>query len=184
MIRLRPGALADAQSIAEVQVATWRDTYAGVLPTDMLVNMSVARHTTYWQAALLRRRAGECITVALVDDTIVGYGSAGPARGRFPVATGDVQTLYVLHDFQELGLGRALLRALFASLVRDGMRRAVIWVVAQNHSRFFYEAMGGVGRTTRTEQLWKTNVATIGYEWDDLDAAIHALDARMARTGR
>ena len=64
------------------------------------------------------------------------------------------------------------------------MRRAVIWVVAQNHSRFFYEAMGGIGRTIRTEQLWKTNVATIGYEWDNLDAAIHALDARMARTGR
>jgi GNAT superfamily N-acetyltransferase len=184
MIRRRPGAYEDAAALAQVHVSTWRDAYAGILPTEMLVGMSVSRQTAYWRAALMRRRSQETITVAMVDNALVGFGTAGPARGDDAVRTGEVQMLYVLHDFQELGLGRALLRALFAALRRHDMDRATIWVVAQNPARFFYEAMGGIATTEHTERLWRTDVTTVGYVWDDLDAAIQCFDERIARVGR
>ena len=180
MIRLRPGAYEDAVDIAHVHVETWRDAYAGVLPTEMLVAMSVSRQTAYWRSALLGRRKNESISVALVDGAVVGFGTCGPARGSVDGPTGEVQMLYVLQDYQELGLGRALLRALFAALQRHGMARAVIWVVAQNPARFFYEAMGGTAGAERTERLWRTDVTTVGYVWEDLDAAIQAWDAKLA----
>jgi GNAT superfamily N-acetyltransferase len=183
MIRLRPGAYEDAAANAHVHVETWRDAYAGGLPTDMLVNMSVSRQTAYWRAALLRRRKGESISLAMVDDALVGFGTCGPARGPAGRSTGEVQMLYVLQDYQELGLGRALLRALFAALRRHGMTRVLFWVVAQNTARFFYEAMGGTPGAERTERLWRTDVTTVGYVWEDIDAAIRAWDARMARVG-
>ena len=181
MIRLRPGAYEDAADIAQVHVETWRDAYAGVLPTDMLVGMSVSRQTGYWRSALLRRRRNESISLALVNDAVVGFGTCGPARAPVDVPTGEVQMLYVLQDYQELGLGRGLLRALFASLRRHGMTRAMIWVVAQNPARFFYEAMGGTADAERTERLWHTDVTTVGYVWEDIDAAIQAWDAKLAR---
>jgi len=184
MIRLRPGAYEDAAALARVHVATWRDAYADILPTDMLVGLSEARQTAYWRAALMRRRANETITVALVDDELVGFGTCGPARGRRAKRTGEVQMLYLLPDFQELGLGRAMLRALFAALRRHGMARAIIWVVAKNPARFFYQAMGGEAQAERTERLWGTDVSTVGYVWEDLDVAIQALDDRIARVSR
>ena len=112
------------------------------------------------------------------------FGTCGPARGSDATRTGEVQMLYVAHDYQELGLGRALLRALFAALRRHRMERAIIWVVAQNPARFFYEAMGWVVQTERTERLWNTDVTTLGYVWEDIDATIQALDERIARVGR
>ena len=184
MIRLRPGAYEDAAALARVHVATWRDAYAGILPTDMLVSMSEDRQTRYWRAALMRRRANEAITVATVDEALVGFGTCGPARGSDATRTGEVQMLYVAHDYQELGLGRALLRALFAALRRHRMEHAIIWVVAQNPARFFYEAMGGAPQAERTESLWNTDVTTVGYVWEDIDATIQALDERIARVGR
>jgi GNAT superfamily N-acetyltransferase len=183
MIRLRPGAVEDAADIAQVHVETWRDAYAGILPTDMLVGMSVSRQTAYWRTALLRRRKHESISVALVDGAVVGFGTCGPARGPVVGPTGEVQMLYVAQDYQELGLGRALLRVLFASLRRHGMARAVIWVVAQNPARYFYEAMGGTADAERTERQWRTDVTTVGYVWEDIDAAIQAWDAKTARVG-
>jgi ribosomal protein S18 acetylase RimI-like enzyme len=184
MIRLRPGAYEDAAALAQVHVATWRDAYAGILPTDMLVRMSVDRQTRYWRTALMRRRANEAITVATVDEILVGFGTCGPARGRDAVRTGEVQMLYVDNDYQERGLGRALLRALFAALRRHRMDRAVIWVVAQNPARFFYEAMGGTMHAERSERLWNADIATLSYVWEDLDATIQALDNRIARVNR
>lgn len=184
MIRLRPAAVDDAAAIAKVHVETWRDAYAGILPAEMLIGMSLRRHTGIWRALLLRRGARDGITVALVDNAIVGFGSAGLARGAWPAGTGEVHTLYVLPDYQNIGLGRALLRALFDGLRRRGMRSAVIWVVAENPSQFFYETVGGTLCAHREEKLWATTVRTLAYRWPDLGDAIALLDKAPARTRR
>ncbi len=182
MIRLRPAAVSDAPAIARVQVETWRDTYAGVLPSDMLIRMSVERHAGFWRMTLMGRGGRETATVALVGEALVGFGSAGAARGAWPAKTGEIFTLYLLPDHQNRGLGRALLRALLAGLQRQGMKRAIVWVVQENPSRFFYEAMGGQLCARRTETLWGTEVRTLAYQWPALDDAIARLDAGLART--
>src|ERR1700756_3386192 len=56
---------------------------------------------------------------------------------------GEVYTLYVESDFQNRGLGRRLLDALFRQLHADGCDTAVLWMLAANPTRFFYEGMGG-----------------------------------------
>ncbi|MEQ8248280.1 MAG: GNAT family N-acetyltransferase [Alphaproteobacteria bacterium] len=181
MVRLRPATPDDASPIAAVHVATWRDAYADILPREMLVGLSASCHTERWLKTLRQRRRRENITVAVADNTVVGFATAGPARRHWGTDAGEVTMLYVLGDYQERGLGRALLRDSFDALRRHGMTRALVWVVAQNPARFFYEAMGGTARHNRREHLWGTTVATVGYAWDDLDAAVRALDATMAR---
>ena len=64
--------------------------------------------------------------------------------------------LYLLQDYQELGLGRALLRTLFAALRHHEMTLWVIWLVVQDLVRFFYEAMSDTADAERTERLWRT----------------------------
>jgi hypothetical protein len=65
-------------------------------------------------------------------------------------------------------VGRALLMSLFDALIDRGMNSAVVWVLAQNPARFFYEAMGGRRIAEKKERLWNALLPQVGYGWDDL----------------
>lgn len=172
-IRTRAAREADAQKIAEVYIETWRTTYAGSVPDRVLVNMSNERQSVYWTRAI--RSGGEIVGVAEDDAAgIVAVGSAGANRSRGSEYAGEVYTLYVQPDFQNQGVGERLLAHLFADIRAKGMNSAVIWVLAANPSRFFYEAMGGKRVGEREEEMWGVKLREIAYGWLDLDAALKA----------
>ena len=70
----------DAAAIARIHVDTWRDTYAGILPDLVLLNMPTTREGGGWSGLVLR---GESVFVVQSPDAgIVGFGSCGPNRLR------------------------------------------------------------------------------------------------------
>ena len=81
---------------------------------------------------------------------------------------GEVYTLYVLPDHQGAGNGRRLLGALFSALSAAGCRSALVWVLAENPARFFYEAMGGTLIATREEPFHGVVLSECAYGWPDL----------------
>ena len=169
MLKVRTAIPGDAAAIAEIHVETWRDAYAGLLPDHVLLGMSEVRHAAQWRQHMARDR----VKVA-VDSRhgLVGFGSAGRARnGRLPY-DGEVYTLYVGPDFQGRGIGSKLLIALFESLLRDDIDSAMLWVLADNPARFFYEAMGGKWAAVRDETLWGVTLPERGYAWANLAQAI------------
>jgi ribosomal protein S18 acetylase RimI-like enzyme len=97
----------------------------------------------------------------------VGFGSCGPARDASLNHAGEIYTLYVLPDFHDLGIGRRLLRGLFDRLATRGMDSALVWVLADNPSRFFYESMGGRRVAERDERVWGTVLTEAAYGWTD-----------------
>lgn len=170
---VRAGIADDAEKIAAVFVETWRATYPGMLPDKVLVRMSDEAQGRYWARILAAGRAHETIRVAVgADGSLAGFGSAGPGRhtgGRHSDHhEGEIYTLYVRPDWQNRGVGRKLICALFRALGERDCTEAMLWVVAANPSRFFYEAMGGTRSYERTEKLWGQDVAQIGYRWPDL----------------
>ena len=48
---LRPALPLDADGIARVHVETWQSAYAGLVPTDYLARMTVARSSAQWHRA-------------------------------------------------------------------------------------------------------------------------------------
>lgn len=153
----------DAARIASVYVETWQSTYAGILPDEALVRMSVSRQTRQWQGHLTR---GDSTLVAEDKKSgVVGFGSFGRNRDRQLPYDGEVFTLYILPDFQGLGIGKRLLHRAFSSLKELGHKSAIIWVLALNPSRFFYEAQGGEKIAERTEFLFGANLREFGYGW-------------------
>ena len=173
MVLARAAREADAQRIANIYVETWRTTYAGAVPDHVLVNMSNERQAIYWTRAI---KSGTEIVGVVEDDAagIVAVGSAGANRTRGGDYAGEVYTLYVQPDFQNQGIGERLLAHLFAEIRAKGMNSAVIWVLAANPSRFFYETMGGKRVGERDETMWGTTLREIAYGWLDLDAALKA----------
>ncbi len=166
MIRLRPAAPADARAIARIHVETWRTTYPGMLPDKALIDMTVDNKARSWRHALAQPGAAGAILLAeMPGDGAIGFASAGNNRHANLPFAGEVQTLYVLPDWQNQGIGRQLLNGCFAALRGRGLASAVVWVLADNPARFFYERMGGRRAGERDETLWGTSLHEIAYGW-------------------
>ncbi len=173
MIRIRKAVGADAERIAEIYVETWRTTYAGTLPDRVLIGMSTERQATSWARAI--QHSSEIVMVAEDEDSgVVALASGGVNRMSRSRFEGEVYTLYVQPDYQDQGIGRRLLGRMFRELAGRGLNSAVIWVLAPNPSRFFYEAMGGLRVGDRDEKLWGTTLKELAYGWTDLTAALRA----------
>ena len=179
MMKIRRAAPRDAQAIGRVHVETWQSTYAGMLPDAMLARMSEARQAAWWSRSLADSKEARGIFVADDEDMgVVGFGSCGPVRdppdglNGTEQRVGEVYTLYVESDFQNLGLGRRLLDAMFRQLRADGFDTAVLWMLARNSTRFFYEGLGGDVVGQRTDRMGGEPVDEVAYAWRDLDAPL------------
>lgn len=209
MNRVRPAIMADAAAIAGIDVECWRVTYAGLLPDKLLLGLSEAERRRFW-TGYIERHPSDIIVGMDAANRVLGFGNCGRAReavGRSAFrendgpaidarlapdqglgarrseasrGMGEVFTLYVATDYQGNGLGRDLLLALFARLLRRGFGSAVIWVLRDNPSRFFYERLGGKLVSHRPLQVAGATVAASAYGWPDLAAALKS----QARTRR
>jgi ribosomal protein S18 acetylase RimI-like enzyme len=171
MITLRIAEPRDASGIAAVHIDTWRDTYAGVFPVEVFRRMTHRRIGAQWSHAIASRSE----TVLVAEDSggrVVGFGSCGATKGLDLPYQGEVYTLYVHPDFQGQAVGRRLMASLFGVLADKGMGAALIWVLADNPARFFYQAMGGALVAERRERLWGVTLREAAYGWADVKAAI------------
>ncbi|NJO56747.1 MAG: GNAT family N-acetyltransferase [Rhodospirillales bacterium] len=167
-VRIRPASPEDADEIASIHVDAWRTTYPGLVPARVLVRLSERAQAREWAAQLGRRHAAESVVVAeIAGRGVVGFGSCGEARTR-GLHAGEVYTLYMSPEHQEQGIGRAMLLRLFEHLADRGLPSALVWVLAQSPSRFFYEAMGGRPVGERNQRLWNTVLPQTAYGWDDV----------------
>src|SRR5258708_40040732 len=164
-ITIRSARLEDAGPIARLDVETWQAAYAGILATPYLAGLSPERRASGW-ANVIRREPKDVRVAVTAGDDIVGFGSCGNSRGE-PGFTSEVFTLYVAPDWQNQGIGRRLLLPLFRRLVAAGRRSAILCVLRENPSRFFYERLGPdqVGRKPNAVRL--PTIHAIPYGWPD-----------------
>jgi GNAT superfamily N-acetyltransferase len=185
MICVRRARPDDARGIAAVHVAAWRSAYAGILDDTYLANLSETRMAAFYHHAILDRRQGHAVFVATAagtdqpgdqpgpDAAIVGFASGGRARRR-GLAEGEVETLYVLDDFRERAVGRRLMRAMAAHLRVIGCNSALVWVLADNPSRYFYRRLGGRPAMTEAIRVAGRPVEQTALIWDPIDVLLSA----------
>jgi ribosomal protein S18 acetylase RimI-like enzyme len=165
-IAIRPARSSDARSIARLDVETWRVAYAGILSAPFLVGLSTRRREVGW-ATVIDREPRDVRVAVDSEGRIVGFGSCGRCRGE-PEFAGEVFTLYVAPDWQDQGIGRRLLLALFARLVDQGCGSAIIWVLRNNPGRFFYQRLGGKEVQRKIFVVGGERTEATGYGWRDL----------------
>jgi len=153
----------DAATIAGIYIDAWRTAYAGLLPDRVLLDMSHSRQRIGWSRQI---GGGDTVLVALDGRRdVVGVASGGRCRDRRFPGAGEVFTLYVSPAHQGQGHGKALLDAILNALGQSGSTSALLWVLARNPSRFFYEAMGGIRIAERDEAIWGVVLPEIAYRW-------------------
>jgi ribosomal protein S18 acetylase RimI-like enzyme len=164
-----PAGPSDAEDLASVHVASWRETYRGLLSDAYLARMSDAAHARRFARSLLHPAPDEMILAAADRRGLVGYAAAGPSRTR-QAGEAEIATLYVLRAAQGQGVGGQLIRACARTLQAEGYGSLMISVLRDNlHARGFYEHLGGRPEPPRREpgpggQL----LYEVAYRWADI----------------
>ena len=165
---VRRARLRDAPGIAAVHIEAWQSAYAGILPSGYLADLSLPRLAQFYGRAIA---TGAGVYVA-ADPDVRGFATAG--RARSPLAEGEIETLYVLDDWRERGLGRRLLTAAGGWLHSRGCRSAFLWVLRDNPNRWFYERLGGRPAAMSQVGVAGQLVPQVAYVWDPIGRLLAA----------
>lgn len=112
-----------------------------------------------------------CSVVAeSADDGVVGFAAGGAERtGAFGV-DGELTALYVLSSHHGNGVGRSLTVDMARRIADHRRTGMVVWVLADNPARGFYEHLGGVESGEQTIHLGDQHYLEVAYVWQDLNA--------------
>jgi ribosomal protein S18 acetylase RimI-like enzyme len=160
---------ADAAGIAKVHVDTWRSTYRGIVSDDVLDGLSYNDRESMWRLALTTRRSDNHLyVVESADGEVIGFAAAGLEREEQTGKVGEIFAIYLLKRYQGKGLGKRLFTETARRLEREGYQSILLWVLAENPARRFYEAMGGTATKRKDIEIGQDTLVEVAYEWERL----------------
>jgi ribosomal protein S18 acetylase RimI-like enzyme len=161
LVSIRHAKPDDAPALSRVFDAAWREAYLGIIPGVTLDKMFSRRGERWWRSTVTR---GRPLVVLDIGQGIAGYASYGRCRDRSLPADGEVDELYLLPEYQGIGLGRRLFKAVLNDLRHGEMRRVVVWALAENERACaFYEGLGGRSIARIEERIGGTPLAKVAY---------------------
>ena len=164
---------ADAHGIATVHVDSWRSTYVGIVPDEVLERLSYDNRGQFWQDILTNHNHNNPVFVAEDDaGQITGFASGGKERGGIEDYDGELYAIYLQTHMQGHGIGRRLVCSVATTLAEQGFSSMLTWVLADNPARHFYVAMGGVYVTEQDIQINGTTLSEIAYGWSNIQALL------------
>ncbi len=176
---IRQARLSDAAQLARVHVDTWRSTYGGLIPDDYLDRLDPERGRVGWERWLSDAESGRFAVVAEDPSRgVVGFAYAGPARAATregppstaePAYSGELYAIYILAPHQRRGTGRLLMRAVVEALLREDLTSMMVWVLAANPARAFYESLGGRECGRQRVNIGGAELEEVAYGWDDVN---------------
>jgi ribosomal protein S18 acetylase RimI-like enzyme len=101
-----------------------------------------------------------CFVAARQNGELVGFAVGAPADP--PEDAGHVDKIYVLRNYQRLGLGRRLLAHLAERFLSQGYSSMTLFSQAENPSIWFFDAMGGQRLSAANGEFHG------GYRWRDI----------------
>jgi ribosomal protein S18 acetylase RimI-like enzyme len=169
----------DAPALAAMHVASWHQTYTGLLPDKILSSLSVESRAAAWAKIMQDPRTepaterSTMVHLAEHEGAIIGFGSCGAQRTESLKAKGydgEISAIYVLREFQKRKIGTRLLRAMSSDLQRRGFNAAALWVLRENtKARRVYERFGGKVIAEREDVREGTVLIELAYGWHDLE---------------
>jgi len=155
----RDATVNDSLKLGELHARTWAETYTnGKSP-----NTQLRQHQ--WQKAFAQENDGSwfCILVVNKENELVGF-----AKGKIykdddsSELQGELNKIYLLNDYQRLGLGTKLIGHVARRFLSMGINDMILFGMAENPSCYFHAAMGG-------KKLYsKKGIFDGGYRWRDL----------------
>ena len=180
-LQIRDAVLADAQSIARIQVQGWNTAYASFLPDRLPASYSIEVRHAEWVQRLAAPAPGTVYLIALEGESAVGICAGGPplrdetiVEGHTNDYTAQVYGLYVAPERYGAGIGRRLLGHLAGRLSDLGHGNLCLWAFELNPYRRFYDRLDGRIVARAEWSLGDVTIAELAYGWPDVAALIEA----------
>ncbi|MDX8346680.1 hypothetical protein SLH49_01665 [Cognatiyoonia sp. IB215446] len=160
-MNLRPATPDDVETLAHIHVTAWQETYAGMLPAEVIAAQTIAKRTSFWRMSLSENLG----RVWLLDDT--GFAHFGPQRTRRWLAQGYPEELYAIYLLSTAyGNGTKLLKA---SHGRDGRPFTANVLTGNKRACAFYDKTGGRILITCKDRVGNVVVDEHVYGWRSLE---------------
>jgi ribosomal protein S18 acetylase RimI-like enzyme len=195
---IRSAEFSDAEAIAHLHVASWRDAYRGMIPDAVLDGPLLDERMPMWRQVLAITPAGRLVLVATARPPeaaaaggeagapteippLLGFASGGRLRGRRARYDAEIYTLYIAAAARRQNIGCRLMASMAIRLKLFGHDSAMLWTLADNGpARRFYEMLDGEPAGTRTERFGGAALDEVAYAWPRLDALLHACSDRLS----
>jgi ribosomal protein S18 acetylase RimI-like enzyme len=161
LVSIRHAKPEDADGLSRVFEQAWREAYQGIIPGVALERMLARRGPGWWRSTVSR---GRPLAVLDIGQGIAGYVSYGRCRDRSLPAKGEIDELYLAPEYQGLGFGRRLFKAVRNDLADRAMDRMIVWALADNERACsFYETMGGRSIAQVKERIGGVSLAKVAF---------------------
>ncbi|WP_080846124.1 GNAT family N-acetyltransferase [Cytobacillus gottheilii] len=158
-MKIRKAVIEDAPKIAQIHVDSWRETYKGIVADSYLEDLSYENREKMWNSIIPHA------TVYVAENElqeVVGFANCGKERsGDYQGYTGEIYTLYLLKKEHGKGLGKALFQHCREEMIDKGMNSFMLFVLADNPTRTFYEKLGG-------KELERLNIEMGGEQLEEI----------------
>ena len=170
---IREATIADAEGIAKVHVDSWKTTYKNIVPTDFLDKLSYEQRTELWTRNL-SEEGNIAFVVENLAGQIVGFTSGSISKEK---DTGHLATIYILKQYQEMGIGKKLIKEIFSKFDVLGFQSILVEVLEDNDARLFYQALGATLLKSEQTKMAGTELCLLIYEWKDITLLLERLSA-------
>lgn len=153
-LTIREATVSDLPALARLHVATWNATYA---PLGQHGPGYEVRERQ-WREAFARSDGWFCFVVARPDGELVGFAQGNPSDN--PDFGGELGKIYLLADYQRLGLGRRLVGHVARRFLSQGITSMWLYGDARNPSARAWLALGA----TKTDD----DPGNGNYGWRDI----------------
>ena len=189
---IRAAEFTDADAIAALHVASWRDAYRGIIPDSVLDGPLLDERQPMWRQVLSLSPVGRQVLVATArpeagtetPPRLLGFTSAGRTRGKWTTEgrfDAEIYTLYVGQADRGRQVGCRLMASVGMRLQLFGHDSVMLWVLADNApARAFYERLGGTLVGQREERFGGALLYEAGYGWPAIDTLLAACSDCLA----
>ena len=156
---IRDAIAEDIPALAALHVKTWNETYWNVRNPPAYE----VRERQWREQFNVTDGSWFCFVVENASGELVGF-----AKGKtydhtdLPDYSGELNKIYLLREYQRLGLGRRLVGCIARRFLSQGISTMVLFGTPQNPSCAFHEALGGERLIAKNGEFHG------GYGWHDL----------------
>ncbi|WP_282935211.1 GNAT family N-acetyltransferase [Paenibacillus sp. RC67] len=165
-MNIRKAVLSDAPGIAKVHVDSWKTSYTNIIPDEYIVKLSYEKREQMWKGIIPK---GIVFVAENDHGKIVGFSDGGAERsGKYPEFDGELNSIYILQEYQGQGIGKLLVKSVVNELKNNGMKSMLVIVLEDNSSRLFYERLGGKKMDTLEIEFAGKKLKELVYGWEDI----------------
>ncbi|HKL74532.1 MAG TPA: GNAT family N-acetyltransferase [Halanaerobiales bacterium] len=166
-MEIRKAKSSDVKGVTKVHVESWKTTYKDIFPKEFLESISYEKRHKLWET-ILNNSGEEIVYVIEVNNNIIGFLSAGPAREKNSNYDIEIYALYLLEEYQNKGYGQKLINNFFNFLKENDYNSVYVWVLKENSATEFYKKMGATEIKEKEIEIEKNKYKEIAFGWDHL----------------